>query len=188
MLIVFEGINGSGKTELSREVARKLDCHWTKEPRFFTSEEAHAENACMSDEFAREARFLKDRLMHQSEIRKDPSRVVICDRYIWSGLAYSLVYSKSCTPLLSAIYSDPELFVQPDLYIYLATPVRDCTKRRPDLHFGDLVRIADAYGSSHRRFLQKSKVVILENPERTGWLDKLGLTACTIIESLVKGA
>lgn len=91
----FEGIDGSGKTTVSRRLHRALQADhqvvWTKEPtdtwlggaveRAVTEERAAATTAFL---------FMADRIEHTIQIREWLSQgaVVLCDRYMDSTIAY----------------------------------------------------------------------------------------------------
>jgi len=91
----FEGIDGSGKTTASRRVARALgerhEVMWTKEPTDTWLGEAvdravAGERAAATTAFL----FLADRVEHTEQIRGwlSGGRVVLCDRYMDSTIAY----------------------------------------------------------------------------------------------------
>jgi thymidylate kinase len=67
VFIVFEGIDGCGKTTLSKRFAEIRTFIWTKEPRF-SSEVADRLNLVDKDTISREVEFLLDRVRHQQDI------------------------------------------------------------------------------------------------------------------------
>lgn len=147
MLIAFEGIDGSGKTELSVGFCQYLNerwegrcwkdkdgsqtCYtdfvWTKQPDF-TSEEADRLNnkSVFSDPYKREALFFGSHLRNRATIYRDNK---VCDRYLWSSMAYAKVFSPEVYPFLKELYSDNSLFVAPDLYVFVDTSIDCCSKR-----------------------------------------------------------
>jgi thymidylate kinase len=147
MFIVFEGIDGSGKTELSVGFCQYLNerwagkcwkdkdgsttCYkdfvWTKQPDF-TSEEADRLNnkEIFSDPYKREALFFGSHLRNRATIGQSNK---VCDRYLWSSLAYAKVFSPEVYPFLKELYSDSSLFIPPDLYIFVDTSIDCCSKR-----------------------------------------------------------
>lgn len=146
MFIAFEGIDRSGKSTLSVKFAEylnnnkveglvKLDPHfgdylWTKEPSFSIEEAVALNTPGYIDEYKRERIFFESRIKHQTSIA---AKNIICERYLWSGIAYSYKYSPNCFRLLKELYNSERLFVQPDLYIFLNTPIEVCLERGPSL-------------------------------------------------------
>ena len=161
MFIAFEGIDRAGKSTLSVKFAEylnndkidgllKLDPHfgefsfpkpggdlmrfgdfiWTKEPSFSTEDANYLNSSEYLDEYRRERIFFESRIKHQSYIA---AKNIICERYLWSGLAYAYKYSTNCFRFLKELYSSEKLFVQPDLYIFLDTPVEVCSDRDSSL-------------------------------------------------------
>lgn len=129
LFLVFEGIDGSGKTTLSKAVAEKLGAIWTKEPTF-TSEEADTLNLNSKDDIDREIEFCIDRIKHQSFIKSTlETNSLVCDRYIWSGLVYSLVFNQSAFCFAQAMYKH-QYFIKPDYYILVDAPIDVCMERR----------------------------------------------------------
>lgn len=148
MFIAFEGIDRAGKSTLSVKFAEylnndrvdgllKLDPHfgnfdfiWTKEPSFSTEDANFLNSQEYLDEYKRERMFFESRLRHQTQIA---AKNIICERYLWSGLAYAYKYSPNSFRLLKELYSSDKLFVQPDLYVFLNTPVETCIERDTSL-------------------------------------------------------
>jgi thymidylate kinase len=158
-LIVFEGIDRSGKSSLSVKFAQYLnnakdadgcmtiDPHfgpfvWTKEPNF-SSEEADLLNSPgYVDEYKRERLFFESRLRHQNFLA---GKNIVCDRYIWTGLAYAYKYSKGAYMFAKELYSSEAMFMQPDLYIFLDTPPEVCASRDASLDINILNDLRDAF-------------------------------------------
>ena len=128
-LIVFEGVDHSGKTTVSQLLAGKYpEFKWSHEPNF-PSEEADRLN---SDEFKgkpakREVFFLESRLQQQSLYR---SNAVFLDRYLWSGLAYAKAFSPSIYGFCEELYQDYRIFKKPTLTFFMDTPVQTCFERK----------------------------------------------------------
>lgn len=161
MFIVFEGIDRSGKSTLSvnfqewvndeyrdDDGALRTDPHlgdfiWTKEPTFST-EEADRLNSDDSplDEYERERIFFESRLRHQELLGTNN---IVCDRYLWSGIAYAMFFSPHCYRLLKELYLHSGLFVQPDLYVFVDTPPEVCYDRDPTTDLEKLRGLRDAY-------------------------------------------
>lgn len=122
--IVFEGIDGCGKTTLSKCVAEQLDFEWTHEPTF-SSTKADRLNKKSSN--SREVEFAIDRIMHIASLeasRKD----FVCDRYIWSGLVYCLKYNIASYDFIKEFYQH-KFFTKPQITVFVDTPVKVCFER-----------------------------------------------------------
>lgn len=161
MFIVFEGLDRSGKTAMSSSFVQWLndeyrdgdgtlladphlgDFIWTKEPTFST-EEADLLNSPQSplDEYQRERVFFESRSRHQEMLA---CHNVVCDRYIWSGVAYASVFSPNCVGMVRELYLSENLFVMPDLYVFVDTPPEVCYDRDPSLDLNTLNRIRKGY-------------------------------------------
>ena len=130
--IVFEGVDNSGKTTVSKELLKQMPWFtWTKEP-VFTTEQADRLN---SDEYKgqdakREVLFLEGRLAQQMLYNTEPC---LLDRYLWSGLAYAKAFSPSIYSFCEALYTNHNIFKKPDLYIFMETPLETCYDREPAL-------------------------------------------------------
>ena len=158
MFIAFEGIDSAGKSTLSVKFAEylnsckvdgllNLDPHfgdyiWTKEPSFSLDDAKQLNSPGYVDEYRRERVFFESRLRHQSHIA---AKNIICERYLWSGLAYAYKYSPNCFRFLKELYCSDKLFVQPDLYIFLNTPVEVCLERDPLLDADNQRELLEAY-------------------------------------------
>jgi thymidylate kinase len=133
MLIIFEGIDGCGKTTLSKKFSEQKNFVWTKEPTF-SSQEADSLNLKSQDTASREVIFLIDRIRHQrilwqyKNLNGILSSNAVCDRYIWSGLAYCKVFNPSCFDFIKHLY-DHDYFVKPDFYVFVDTPIELCLER-----------------------------------------------------------
>lgn len=161
MFVVFEGTDRSGKTSLSSGFMRWIndeyrdkdgtllvdphlgDFEWTKEPTF-SSEEADLLNSTESplNEYQRERVFFESRVRHQEKLS---CHNIICDRYVWSGIAYASVFSKHCYEFAKELYLTENLFAVPDLYVFVDTPPEVCFDRDPNLNLDRLRQLRDAY-------------------------------------------
>jgi len=146
MFIAFEGIEQSGKSTLSVKFTSylnksdedgllKIDPHfgdfiWTKEPSFSPEEANKLNTSPYMDEYRRERLFFESRIRHQNQLA---GKNVVCERYLWSGLAYAHRYSKDCFRFLKELYTSDSLFIPPDLYVFINTPVEVCCERDPSL-------------------------------------------------------
>ncbi len=94
--IVFEGIDGSGKSTVSRRVAGHLaergeDVHWTMEPTDTAAGRAvRAAIEGRHEPVSTTLLFVADRIQHAHalESRLADGQTVVCDRYLHSTLAY----------------------------------------------------------------------------------------------------
>jgi dTMP kinase len=94
--VTFEGIDGSGKSTISKLVSQKLrsagyDVIWTFEPTDSTVGKYVQE--CIrsqSDPFVTSFTFIADRIQHCKQIQQwlDEDKIVLCDRYAESTYAY----------------------------------------------------------------------------------------------------
>jgi len=94
--VTFEGIDGSGKSTISKLVSEKLqsagyEVVWTFEPTDSTVGKYVQE--CIrsqSDPFVTSFTFIADRIQHCKQIQQwlDEGKIVLCDRYAESTYAY----------------------------------------------------------------------------------------------------
>jgi thymidylate kinase len=191
MFIVFCGIDGCGKTTLSQLVHQRLssktpssrtDFIWTKEPTF-SSEQADSLNLKGMDSADREVEFMIDRVMHQEILRGsgmfEPAagrqRHVICDRYIWSGLAYAKVFNPSVYDFVKAVYKH-QFFIKPNLYIFVDTPPEICClRRRVPAQLSNLIKLREAFLEVEPLITADSAVMRVDGTENLE-----ALTAATV--------
>lgn len=159
--IVFEGIDGCGKSTLSKRLAKDLGSSWTKEPTF-TSKEADALNLGSKNDVEREVEFAIDRIEHVVGLKDYLESLtlshIVCDRYIWSGLAYCSMYNPAAYAFAEALYKH-RFFPKPDIYIFVDTPVKICHERKQDQPLHHLEQIREAYLSTRHKVEAFSKVV-----------------------------
>ena len=135
VLIVIEGIDGSGKTCIAKELFRrlcslKISTVYTHEP-FTTgfSKTLKELSGAIRDSIVETLALAADRYVHIRSIIEPALRrgsVVICDRYYYSSIAYQ-----------GARGADPEWIrivnryvIRPDLAIYLDVEPEEGLKRR----------------------------------------------------------
>jgi dTMP kinase len=157
VFIAFEGIDGCGKSTLSKKFAELRGITWTKEPSF-SSEKADQMNLRTGDDAGREAEFIIDRVIHQGYLRG--YQPLVCDRYIWSGLAYCKVYSPQFFPLLERLYCHP-FFDKPDYYVFVDTPIDLCMERAKRVQTREKLEELRASFHSLRPLIQKDSHVIV---------------------------
>lgn len=175
MFIAFEGIDRSGKSTLSvnfqkwlndecrdADGALSIDPHlgdfvWTKEPTFST-EEADMLNSSESplNEYQREKVFFESRIRHQEMLS---CHNIVCDRYIWSGMAYAKVFSPHCFEFAKELYLSENLFAVPDLYVFVDTPPEVCYDRDASLDLQRLRLIREAYDAT-RQFIKTPIITV----------------------------
>lgn len=96
---VFEGIDGSGKSTVSRLFAERLTSNglsveWTAEPTSgWIGEQVRRANKEAHSAFAETLLYVADRAEHTAHIAGwlEAGRSVVCDRYVGSTLAYQSV-------------------------------------------------------------------------------------------------
>jgi len=170
--VTFEGIDGSGKTTVSRLVAEKLRARGesvflTGEPtKQWTGEAVRRSYRDDVGPLAESFLFLADRAAHQEEIRRhvDAGEIVLCDRYADSTYAYQGARLEGVVErpidFLRRI-TNPWLLL-PDLTVYLRIPADlglDRIADRPErVRFEELVflrKVARNYDglAKDRRFV-----------------------------------
>ncbi len=155
-LIVFEGLDGSGKTLVASMVAERLramgfDVVVSWEPRFEEYKSLIGSLPRDSDEapFIEALLFAADRLLHYVEIVRpalEEGKVVLLDRYYYSSMAYQ---GSRGVPL-DWIREINKYVPRPDLAIYLDVPPEEGLRRK--------------HGSTWRRF---EEIGILERVRET---------------------
>ncbi len=132
MFVAFEGIDGSGKTTISRMVGDSLRekgyrVYLTKEPtdKIQWTEELR-QGRDLASGFSLFFRFTEDRYMHQGEISRqlESGKIVLCDRYLLSSLAYQGAIIESAFPgreeaLKWMMDASSIIQVRPDITFYL---------------------------------------------------------------------
>ena len=94
MLIVFEGIDGSGKTTVVKKIGKILelegkDVFITEEPtKTWIGKDVRRAIEEEKNPFTQALLFFADRAEHIYEIKKNLEKIVLCDRYVYSTYAY----------------------------------------------------------------------------------------------------
>ena len=135
MFIVFEGIDGSGKTTLSRLLVRFLNSRgvkavWTREP--YAEETKKLLTSGVLSPWGETFLLLADRNRHVREFLKpklEEGYVVVSDRYYFSTLAYQ-GYGKGL-PLKTLKSLNPKVIegLEPDLVFLLDMEPRRALER-----------------------------------------------------------
>lgn len=125
MFIAFEGIDGSGKTTIAKKFAEEKGFQYTREPTF-SSDEADLLNLSKMDPAEREVTFMIDRIKHQEVIKGIND--IVSDRYIWSALVYSYVFSNNMYSFLKTVYMN-KFFKVPDFTIIVEARLSVCRER-----------------------------------------------------------
>jgi len=131
---------------------------WTKEP-LFTTEEADRLNTFSGPEhqLERELLFYESRLNHQEFLEQHN---VVCDRYLWCGMAYAKVFSPKCYETYKRLYMNKRFFIQPDLYIYVNAHIDTVMKRDPSLNRDTILELWKAYETVYDD-IEESKIPII---------------------------
>ena len=132
--IVFEGIDGSGKSSHARMLAERLQREGVEVVRTFEPTDGaigtllrrYLKGEIVSNERAIAALFLADRLDH---IRKEGGLedmlerglTVVCDRYLYSSVAYNC--GSESTEWVANLNQTAHDMLRPDLVVYLDLPV-----------------------------------------------------------------
>lgn len=116
-LIVFEGIDGSGKTTVSKAVARKLGAKWSCEPNSLIYKYMIRESLIKEE---RALLFAADRAQHCKILYYDLMfGPCVVDRYAYSNVVYQSILDKIRA---SAIWSiQPPNIITPELIVLLKT-------------------------------------------------------------------
>lgn len=174
-LVTFEGIDGSGKTTVSRMAAERLSKRGERV--FLTSEPSQgwvgeAVRRSYDDDvgpLAETFLFLADRAVHLEEVRRHlaAEEIVLCDRYADSTFAYQ-------GARLQGIVPDPIRFLQgisapwtlePDLTILLRVPpevgLRRLGGRTRRVRFEDLAFLRRV-AANYDRLAHGKRFVVLD--------------------------
>lgn len=165
MFIVFEGVDGSGKSTIATELSKRVKLTkpetgvsllytYTKEPTF-SSETADSLNLKSKNDIQREVEFMIDRICHNEKVLHKVDHI-ICDRYIWTGLAYCKIYNPKAFEFAQVVYNN-QFFRIPDHYIFVDTPIEICYKRKKVQPLDHLQKIRQTYLDTKSLLNPKSK-------------------------------
>lgn len=144
-LIVFEGIDGSGKTSLSQTISKEFHYRWSCEPYNNNYRELISKSLVAEE---RALLFAADRARHCKVLNYDLGFLpCVVDRYIYSNIAYQSVLDKLPQPYLWAI--QPPNVIKPSLIVLLTcdphSSVARCKKRNEHWTETDLENIQNTY-------------------------------------------
>lgn len=179
MLIVIEGIDGSGKTTISNELKRKLEeknykVFLTKEP--FDKRIKDIILSIISEDhpktkyfgFSLACLFCADRYIHQTIIEEKLKEnfIVISDRYYHSSFAYQSNYEDFDIEWLKNLH---KFIIKPDFTFILDVPVEiaiertsDRTKRTSYENINFLKKVRENY-LKLPNILKDEKIFIIDN-------------------------
>jgi len=155
--IVFEGIYGSGSQHLSLSFALKYNWFWTQQPTFST-EKIIKLNSPETNDFQRETEFLIDKIQYVQKYSEKP--LLVCHRFIWSALVFSMKFSPKTFQMMKQIYANP-YFLKPDWYIFLDTPTDICQTNYKKLSINELDKFRKAFMSTEELISKHSKVLTI---------------------------
>lgn len=141
MFIVFEGIDGSGKSTIAERFASENNITYTREPTF-TSARADSLNLTNLNGAEAEIEFLIDRIQHQEFLKKEKD--VVCHRYVWGGLTYCRVFNNALYNFIKLIYTH-KFFLKPDCYVYIDVDPIIAKKRGVLQNVEQLRKLKEAY-------------------------------------------
>jgi len=130
LFIVLEGIDGSGKTTQAKRLARKLKGVYTHEPTKGKIGKLSVTLFKQSRSSGLQAVFAADRAEHVKKVilpSLKKGRIVVCDRYILSSLAYAPQKDVKFVKVLN------QGFPVPDKVFLLDLPERVAKKRKPSI-------------------------------------------------------
>lgn len=132
MFVVFEGLDGSGTSTQLERIGRWLGCVTTFEPTNgpigSLIREKLKEGTFSNETMA--LLFAADRKEHNKQIKGwlAENRTVVCDRYVYSSLAYQRALGVNA----DLLYKINEDFIKPDVLIYFKIDVNTCINRIKD--------------------------------------------------------
>jgi len=126
--IVFEGIDGSGKSTAAKMVLETLkaegrDCELTAEPSgSWLGDAVRKANETGTDDLAEALLFMADRAEHTRRIRSwvEGGKIVLCDRYYASTLAYqtALLEDRLPDPMGWLLSINRPIILRPDITFF----------------------------------------------------------------------
>lgn len=153
--IMFVGIDGSGKTVISKAVASELNYFWTKEPHYLKI----TSSLTPTDQLIT---FAYDRYLHMDLIKeKLIESPIIQDRGFICNMAYQSLNTFSIQEILK--FQTTKL-IFPTKIIYLNTPLDTCIQRirhRNETYSrGDLLKIINTYKQILTTYFKNTHLII----------------------------
>ena len=154
--MTFEGIDGSGKTTIMNQLKEILGDNgilYTKEPYQFAGGALE-----LKYPYQRLFRFMEDHVLHLEEVILPALRegkLVICDRYIDSNLAYRCVDMGSANNKYDAIIEWLEVLHSFSIWPYSTIlfeispklAVKRCANKNEELEFDRAEKLAESYNN-----------------------------------------
>lgn len=169
MFIVFEGLDGSGKSSQSQIISDWLasagfSALWTCEPTYYSTGASVRRSIKLMNKTAMGiARDLvSDRSAHQSELKHYKAThklpIIVCDRYIASSLAYQWDEMNDDKGF-AAIWEMNKNFMLPDLIVYMQiskeTAAERLAKRSGQIEY----EAAHRFDETERRYMKALKLM-----------------------------
>ncbi len=181
-LVVLEGLDGSGTTTqmklLAERCAREgIRCATTWEPStgvLGTLARSVLKREVALDPKALALLFAADRTQHLSAPKEgmralaSEGRLVICDRYLFSSLAYQ---SMECG--FDWVFELNRDFPLPEMLVFLEVPPEECNRRmatRRGVELFERIELQEHILSLYRRGIEARSVAGM----RIGWIDGVG--------------
>jgi len=181
--VTFEGIDGSGKSTISKLVVEKLRSTgekvvWTFEPT--DSDVGKFVQECIkqhSDPFVTSFTFIADRILHCRLIQQwlDEGNIVICDRYSESTYAYQAAQleGKLKTPLkwLQDL-SEGRILIPDRTFLFIITPKESLARIQNRSNLVPFERVS-FLEKVHKNYLKVSKGKRFKNIDATLPIDDI---------------
>ncbi len=110
MFIVFEGIDGTGKTTIVKKLGEELEemgyeTFVTEEPtKTWIGESVRRAIEEEKNGFTQALLFFADRAEHVEELKRNSHKIILCDRYVYSTYAYQGAQLEGVMDVDEAIY------------------------------------------------------------------------------------
>jgi len=181
--IVFEGIDGSGKSTQVELTCKKL--LELKIPVFFTHEPDYEsptgqlikqmlneKSITAETEYGFQLLYCADRGFHVAKIKEElKNKWVICDRYFYSTLAH-ITSSEKGEKFLNTLKNVSNNFLQPDLAVFIDYPAEKCieqinkSRNGKEDYFENLERLKKIR-AAYLSFAGEYNMKIVERKEKT---------------------
>ncbi|ACX72871.1 thymidylate kinase [Methanocaldococcus vulcanius M7] len=167
MFIVFEGIDGSGKTTISKKLAKSINAFWTYEPSNSVVGELIRKilsGNVKVDDKTLALLFSADRIEHNKKIKEELRyRDVVCDRYLYSSIAYQSVAGVD----EDFIRSINRYALKPDLVFLLICDIETALKRINTKDIFEKKEFLEKVQEKYLDLAKKEGFVIIDTTDRT---------------------